>query len=48
MIKAASPAAARFPLQVQAVLQQGLALRDRYNHQKSLCTAYSLRPDGWK
>jgi transposase len=37
MIKIASPAAARFPLQVQAVLQQGLALRDRYNqHEISL------------
>src|ERR1700730_1349089 len=37
MIKPASPAAARFPLKVQAVLQQGLALRDRYNnHEISL------------
>jgi transposase len=37
MIKIGSPAAARFPLQVQAVLQQALALRDRYNdHEISL------------
>jgi transposase len=37
MIKIASSAAARFPLQVQAVLQQALALRDRYhNHEISL------------
>jgi transposase len=37
MIEVASPAAARFPLQVQAVLQQALALRDRYkNHEISL------------
>jgi transposase len=37
MLKIASPAAARFPLRVQAVLQQGLALRDRYqNHEISL------------
>lgn len=32
LIKIASPAAARFPLKVQAVLQQALALRDRYHH----------------
>jgi len=37
LIQIASPAAARFPLRVQAVLQQGLALRDRYhNHEISL------------
>jgi transposase len=37
MIKIASPAAARFPLRVQAGLQQGLALRDRHNnHEISL------------
>ena len=37
MIKIASPAAARFPLKVQAVLQQALDLRDRYhNHEISL------------
>src|SRR6266571_438366 len=30
MAEVASPAAARFPLQVQAVLEKGLALRDRY------------------
>jgi transposase len=37
MIKIASPAATRFPLQVQAVLQQALALRDRYHqHEISL------------
>src|SRR6516225_3721309 len=37
LIKIASPAAARFPLQVQAVLQQALALGDRYNnHEISL------------
>jgi len=37
LIQIASPAAARFPLQVQAVLQQALALRDRYkNHEISL------------
>lgn len=37
MAKVASPAAARFPLQVKAVLEQGLALRDRYkNHEISL------------
>ena len=32
LIKVASPAAARFPLKVQAVLQQALALRDGYHH----------------
>ena len=32
LMKVASPAAARFSLKVQAVLQQALALRDRYNH----------------
>ena len=37
LIQIASPAAARFPLQVQAVLQQALALGDRYNnHEISL------------
>ena len=37
LIKIASPAAARFPRKVQAVLQQALALRDRYhNHEISL------------
>ena len=38
MVKIASPTAARFPLKVQAVLQQGLALADRYNkkHEISL------------
>jgi transposase len=37
LVKIASPAAAHFPLQVRAVLQQGLALRDRYqNHEISL------------
>jgi transposase len=37
LIKVASPAAARFPRKVQAVLQQALALRDRYNnHEISL------------
>jgi len=37
LIKIASPAAARFPLKVQAVLQQALALRDRYQkHEISL------------
>lgn len=30
----ASPAAARFPLQVQALLEKGLALRDRYNQRE--------------
>jgi hypothetical protein len=46
MIKAASPAAARFPLQVQAVLQQGLALRDRYNrHEISLHGLFTAT--GW-
>jgi hypothetical protein len=34
LIEIASPAAARFPLKVQAVLQQALALRDRYHHQE--------------
>jgi len=34
MIPMASPAAARFPLQVQAVLQQALALRDRYQNRE--------------
>src|SRR6266478_1712813 len=34
LILIASPAAARFPLQVQAVLQQALALRDRYHNQE--------------
>ena len=33
----ATPAAARFPLRVKAVLEVGLALRDRYhNHEISL------------
>jgi transposase len=37
LIKIASSAATRFPLRVQAVLQQALALRDRYNqHEISL------------
>ena len=37
LIQIASPAATRFPLRVQAVLQQALALRDRYNqHEISL------------
>src|SRR6516225_8826893 len=37
LLKVASPAAARFPLQVQAVLQQALTLRDRHhNHEISL------------
>lgn len=37
MSEVASPAAARFPLQVKAVLEQGLVLRDRYkNHEISL------------
>ena len=31
MVAVASPAAARFPLQVKALLEKGLALRDRYN-----------------
>ena len=31
MAAAASPVAARFPLQVKALLEKGLALRDRYN-----------------
>jgi transposase len=34
MAKIASPAAARFPLAVQAILEQGLALRDRYQKQE--------------
>jgi Transposase IS66 family len=34
LILIASPAAARFPLRVQAVLQQALALRDRYKNQE--------------
>jgi hypothetical protein len=34
MIKIASPTAARFPLRVQAALQEGLALRDRYEKQQ--------------
>jgi transposase len=37
LIKIASPATARFPLQVQAALRQALALRERYNnHEISL------------
>jgi transposase len=32
MAKVASPAAARFPLQVKALLEEGLALRDRYKN----------------
>ena len=31
MVAVASPTAARFPLQVKALLEKGLALRDRYN-----------------
>ena len=34
MAEVASPAAARFPLQVQAVLEKGLALRDRYQNRE--------------
>ena len=34
MAKVASPAAARFPLRVQALLEEGLALRDRYKNQE--------------
>src|SRR6266404_4449340 len=34
MIKIASSAAARFPLQVKAILEKGLALRDRYQKQE--------------
>jgi transposase len=34
LIQVASPSAARFPRQVQAVLQQALDLRDRYNQQE--------------
>ena len=34
LIQIASPAAAGFPLRVQAVLQQGLALGDRYHNQQ--------------
>lgn len=34
MAAVASPAAARFPLQVKALLEKGLALRDRYNQRE--------------
>ena len=34
MAKVASPAATRFPLRVQALLEEGLALRDRYKNQE--------------
>lgn len=34
MAQVASPTAARFPLQVKAVLEQGLVLRDRYKNQE--------------
>ena len=34
MALAASPAAARFPLQVKALLEQGLSLRDRYSEKQ--------------
>src|ERR1700690_927125 len=34
MAKIASAAAARFPLRVQALLEEGLALRDRYKNQE--------------
>jgi transposase len=34
MVEVASPAAARFPLQVKALLEKGLALRDRYSRQE--------------
>jgi transposase len=34
MVEVASPAAARFPLQVEALLEKGLALRDRYSRQE--------------
>ena len=34
MAKVASPAAARFPLRVKALLEEGLALRDRYKNQE--------------
>jgi len=34
LIEVASPAARRFPLAVQSILQQGLVLRDRYQNQK--------------
>lgn len=33
MAVVATPAAARFPLRVKALLEEGLALRDRYRHQ---------------
>lgn len=34
LIAVASPAARRFPLAIQAILEQGLALRDRYQNQQ--------------
>lgn len=34
MVQVASPTAARFPLQVKALLEKGLALRDRYGQQE--------------
>jgi len=34
MAQVASPGAARFPLRVKALLEEGLALRDRYKNQK--------------
>src|SRR5260370_17084433 len=34
MAKVASPAVARFPLRVRALLEEGLALRDRYKKQE--------------
>jgi transposase len=34
LAEVSTPAAARFPLQVQAILEKGLALRDRYRYRK--------------
>ena len=48
MALAASPAAARCPLQVKALLEEGLSLRDRYSENRSRCTGCGRLPDGWR
>jgi len=54
LIEVASPAARRFPLAIQSILQQGLELRDRYHNQQislhGLLTAtgrLEVKLDGW-
>jgi hypothetical protein len=46
MAELATPSAARFPLRVKELLEQGLKLRDRYRETKSRCTVCGRRLDG--